>query len=87
MDSQPTDTPPADAKKKSFMDRFRRSPAPAENLSSEPAAPAKEKLSFTQRMRKALSRTGEGLGSLFLGGKTIDEGLLEELETLLRQNV
>ena len=83
MDSQPTDTPPAHAKKKSFMDRFRRSPAPAETLRSEPAAPAEEKLSFTQRMRKALSRTGEGLGSLFLGGKTIDQGLLEELETLL----
>ena len=41
------------------------------------------KLSFTQRMRKALSRTGEGIGSLFLGGKAIDDDLLEELETLL----
>ena len=44
---------------------------------------ATAKLSFTQRMRKALSRTGEGIGSLFLGGKAIDDDLLEELETLL----
>ena len=80
MDPQSSDTPPADAKKKSFMDRFRRSPASAATPSSESAAPAQEKLSFSQRMRNALSRTGEGLGSLFLGGKTIDEGLLEELE-------
>jgi fused signal recognition particle receptor len=34
-------------------------------------------------MRSALSRTGEGLGSLFLGTKVIDEALLEELETSL----
>jgi fused signal recognition particle receptor len=95
MDSQPTDRPQAEAKKKSFMDRFRRSPEPAldapafDALASDAPAPdavtAKEqqKPSFTQRMRNALSRTGEGIGSLFLGGKTIDEGLLEELETLL----
>lgn len=35
------------------------------------------------RMRRALARTGDGLGNLFLGAKTIDEALLEELETLL----
>ena len=34
-------------------------------------------------MRSALSRTGEGIGSLFLGTKVIDEALLEELETSL----
>jgi fused signal recognition particle receptor len=34
-------------------------------------------------MRRALARTGDGLGNLFLGAKTIDEALLEELETLL----
>ena len=99
MDSQPTDRPQAEAKKKSFLDRFRRSPEPALDVPAfdapsidapisdvpAPAVTGKEsqKPSFTQRMRNALSRTGEGIGSLFLGGKTIDEGLLEELETLL----
>ena len=34
-------------------------------------------------MRSALARTGEGIGSLFLGTKVIDEALLEELETSL----
>tara|TARA_B110000046_G_scaffold183671_1_gene220285 strand:+ start:4652 stop:5704 length:1053 start_codon:yes stop_codon:yes gene_type:complete len=83
MDSPPTDSPPAEAKKKSFMDRFRRS-SPAEDAASlESVTSGKQKRSFAQRMRQALSRTGEGIGSLFLGGKTIDEGLLDELETLL----
>ncbi|MDG1311526.1 MAG: signal recognition particle-docking protein FtsY [Porticoccaceae bacterium] len=49
----------------------------------EPASRPAPKLSFTQRMRKALTRTGEGIGSLFLGGKAIDDELLEELETML----
>ena len=35
------------------------------------------------RMRRALARTSDGIGNLFLGAKTIDEALLEELETLL----
>jgi fused signal recognition particle receptor len=83
MDSQPTDTPPAETKKKSFMDRFRRNSPAADSPGAEDAAPGKEKPGFAQRMRQALSRTGEGIGSLFLGGKTIDEGLLDELETLL----
>ena len=34
-------------------------------------------------MRRALARTSDGLGNLFLGAKTIDEALLEELETRL----
>ena len=49
----------------------------------QPASRPAAKVSFMQRMRKALARTGEGIGSLFLGGKTIDDELLEELETLL----
>jgi len=48
-----------------------------------PAEKPTAKLSFAQRMRRALTRTGEGIGSLFLGGKAIDDELLEELETLL----
>ena len=97
------------AKKKSFLDRFRRGSAASEAASSEEIQPAEAqltepsadtvpsvqpsvkvpaekptaKLSFAQRMRRALTRTGEGIGSLFLGGKAIDDELLEELETLL----
>ncbi len=36
-----------------------------------------------ERIRGALSRTGSGLGSLFLGRKSIDDDLLDELETVL----
>lgn len=35
------------------------------------------------RVRRALARTGEGLGNVFLGKKAIDDNLLEELETRL----
>lgn len=38
---------------------------------------------FGSRIRRALSRTGAGLGALLLGRKSIDDDLLEELETLL----
>lgn len=67
MDSQPTDRPQAEAKKKSFLDRFRRSPEPALDVPAfdapsidapisdvpAPAVTGKEsqKPSFTQRMR------------------------------------
>ena len=50
---------------------------------TEQASAVKGKATFTQRVRSALSRTGEGIGNLFLGSKVIDEALLEELETLL----
>ncbi|MCV6603731.1 MAG: signal recognition particle receptor subunit alpha, partial [Porticoccaceae bacterium] len=62
--------------------RFRRS-------SSEPTRPSveavteKPKSGFRERMRRALSRTGAGIGNLFLGRKSIDDDLLDELETLL----
>ncbi len=50
-----------------------------------PEAPAK--LGFFARIKQGLSRTSshfaEGLGNLFLGRKTIDEELFEELETQL----
>jgi len=38
---------------------------------------------WLQRLRRGLRKTGSGLSSVFLGRKTIDEDLLEELETLL----
>ena len=40
-------------------------------------------VSFGERMRRALARTGSGLGTLFLGRRAIDGDLLDELETLL----
>ena len=99
MDSPSSENKPVEAKKTSFLDRFRRSStasdtAPEETQLTETphdeapsvtisATKPATKLSFAQRMRKALTRTGEGIGSLFLGGKAIDDELLEELETLL----
>ncbi len=56
-----------------------------EPLPAQPAAPAK--LGFFARLRQGLSKTsasiGEGMASLFLGKKAIDDDLLEELETRL----
>lgn len=43
--------------------------------------PQKERL--RTRMRRALSRTGRGVGNLFLGQRAIDDDLFEELEMLL----
>ncbi len=48
-------------------------------LESKPA----EASGLRAKMQRALSRTSRGLGDLFLGAKTIDEDIFEELETLL----
>ncbi|XXK58949.1 signal recognition particle-docking protein FtsY [Porticoccaceae bacterium nBUS_09] len=71
--------------KRSFLDRFKRNTETADEsrAESEELPEPQSKISFGQRMRSALSRTGEGIGSLFLGTKVIDEALLEELETSL----
>lgn len=59
--------------------------ASAEAVATVPEAPAK--LGFFARIKQGLSRTSshfaEGLGNLFLGRKTIDDDLFEELETQL----
>ena len=59
-------------------------PAPPAVVAN-PAEPAK--LGFFARLRQGLSKTsaslGEGMASLFLGKKAIDDDLLEELETRL----
>lgn len=60
----------------------KKQPSKQEQGKKEPSKKDK-KISFMQRMRKALSRTGSELGKLFLGAKEIDDNLLEELETLL----
>ncbi|NWE40972.1 signal recognition particle-docking protein FtsY [Pseudomonas yamanorum] len=60
--------------------------APA--IIEEPAAPAETgKTGFFARLKQGLSKTsasiGEGMASLFLGKKTIDDELLEDIETRL----
>ncbi|UTW44546.1 signal recognition particle-docking protein FtsY [bacterium SCSIO 12696] len=84
------------SKKGGLFGRFRRKSevagaAPADNLPSDtpsadspqPMTAEKPKVSFRERMRRALARTGSGIGSLFMGRKVIDEELLDELETQL----
>ncbi|WP_434772775.1 signal recognition particle-docking protein FtsY [Pseudomonas entomophila] len=69
-------------------------PAPAATPEPEvepaPAAPARQeeaKTGFFARLKQGLSKTsasiGEGMASLFLGRKAIDDDLLEEIETRL----
>jgi fused signal recognition particle receptor len=69
-------------------------PQPAPRPVAEPAAsaaggpgPAERDDGFFRRLRRGLGRTSEnlvqGVGSLFLGGKEIDDALLEELESRL----
>lgn len=75
--------------KKSFFDRFKRSnsdaevSSPSESKEHSSSGDSKTNQNFMGRMRKALSRTSSGFGSLFLGKKVIDAEILEELETLL----
>jgi len=60
-------------------------PVPAPVVAPAPEAPTK--LGFFARLRQGLSKTsasiGEGMASLFLGKKAIDDDLLDELETRL----
>ena len=85
MESKSTNGNNPKPAKRSFLDRFKRNTEIADEsrAESEELPEPRSKLSFGQRMRSALSRTGEGIGSLFLGTKVIDEALLEELETSL----
>lgn len=61
-------------------------PVVAQPRDSEPVA-EEAKSGFFGRIKKGLSRTSNqfssGLGNLFLGKKTIDDELLEEIETVL----
>ncbi|WP_201099189.1 signal recognition particle-docking protein FtsY [Thiocystis minor] len=62
-----------------------RDSAPAPGIAPEEEAESKR--GVFSRLRERLSRTrsnlGDGLGTLFLGRKRIDDELMEELETLL----
>ena len=85
MESKSTNGNNPKPAKRSFLDRFKRNAETTDEsrAESEELPEPQSKISFGQRMRSALSRTGEGIGSLFLGTKVIDEALLEELETSL----
>ncbi|MDA8651778.1 signal recognition particle-docking protein FtsY [Porticoccaceae bacterium] len=84
MDRQASDEKNDKPTKRSFFDRFRRSSEDTDidagALADQPSLP---KQSLSQRMRSALSRTGDGLTSLLMGSKAIDDEMLEELETAL----
>ena len=82
MDSTPTNSDDEKGPKRSFFDSFKRragesreGPVETKSLTAKP--------NLAQRMSKALSRTGEGIGNIFLGNKVIDDELFEELETAL----
>ena len=65
------------------------SPATTSEVAAEVAPPVTEtaKTGFFARLKQGLSKTsasiGEGMASLFLGKKVIDDDLLEEIETRL----
>ncbi|HTN31498.1 MAG TPA: signal recognition particle-docking protein FtsY [Pseudomonas sp.] len=62
-------------------------PEAAPEQEPEPAVLAADKVGFFARLKQGLSKTssslGEGMASLFLGKKAIDDDLLDELETRL----
>ncbi|MFR0689360.1 signal recognition particle-docking protein FtsY [Enterobacterales bacterium AE_CKDN230030158-1A_HGKHYDSX7] len=62
-------------------------PAPQPEPEARPAAVEPSKLGFFARLKQGLSKTsaslGEGMASLFLGKKAIDDDLLDEIETRL----
>ncbi|WP_343578252.1 signal recognition particle-docking protein FtsY [Pseudomonas sp.] len=62
-------------------------PQPEPEPQAKPAAAEPAKLGFFARLKQGLSKTsasiGEGMASLFLGKKAIDDDLLDELETRL----
>jgi fused signal recognition particle receptor len=62
-------------------------PVPPSAVVPAPATPEPTKAGFFARLKQGLSKTsaslGEGMASLFLGKKAIDDDLLDELETRL----
>ncbi|MDF3863397.1 signal recognition particle-docking protein FtsY [Pseudomonas denitrificans (nom. rej.)] len=62
-------------------------PQPEPELQAKPAASEPAKIGFFARLKQGLSKTsaslGEGMASLFLGKKAIDDDLLDEIETRL----
>jgi len=81
-----------DVKKRGFFGRFKRDKADASEIAqsgvSDAAAPTAaqpviQATGLRAKIQRALARTSSGLGDLFLGAKTIDADLFDELETLL----
>ena len=78
----------AEEKKKGFFER-RREAKQAKQADTQQAVPAEEaaKATVFSRLKQGLSKTSsalsEGLGTLFLGKREIDDDLLEEIETQL----
>ncbi|MCP1621938.1 signal recognition particle-docking protein FtsY [Pseudomonas nitroreducens] len=62
-------------------------PQPEPEPQAKPAASEPAKIGFFARLKQGLSKTsaslGEGMASLFLGKKAIDDDLLDEIETRL----
>ncbi|WIO74404.1 signal recognition particle-docking protein FtsY [Porticoccaceae bacterium LTM1] len=89
--SEPVSQPEAVTEAEVVQQELPEQPAGVETTESQAVEPdivqpettEKPKASFRERIRRALARTGSGLGNLFLGRKTIDDDLLDELETLL----
>ena len=88
--AEPADTPAAQApasvaSPEPIADPDSAAEAPAAN--PDKGEKAEEKTGFFSRLRRGLNRTSEnlvqGMGTLFLGRKEIDEDLLEELESRL----
>jgi len=65
----------------------RPAPEPAAPVVAAPTSAEQSKLGFFARLKQGLSKTsasiGEGMASLFLGKKVIDDDLLDEIETRL----
>ena len=84
MDSSDSENGKEAPVKRSFLDRFKRQ-KPSDkspDAETEKAIAVKGKATFTQRVRSALSRTGEGIGNLFLGSKVIDASLSGQVRRL-----
>jgi fused signal recognition particle receptor len=88
--AEPADTPAAQApapvaSPEPIADPDSAAEAPTAN--PDKGEKAEEKTGFFSRLRRGLNRTSEnlvqGMGTLFLGRKEIDEDLLEELESRL----
>ncbi|MBF8778764.1 signal recognition particle-docking protein FtsY [Pseudomonas fulva] len=75
----PLDVPPAEAEA--------AQPEPVDEPAAAPARAEEVKTGFFARLKQGLSKTsasiGEGMASLFLGRKAIDDELLDEIETRL----
>lgn len=81
---EPVEPPPAQAAPVIAAEQ----PAPVPVPAAAPAPEAKpEKVGFFARLRQGLAKTsasiGEGMATIFIGEKEIDDDLIEELETRL----